>query len=83
MSASKYCKLTSLEECKDMVTIVFSAIFILFSFIFYLLILINYSLTLILLINFCLCWIFVAARGLSLVVASRGYSSLRCEYFSF
>ena len=25
-----------------------------------------------------LCWVFVAARGLSLVAASGGYSSLRC-----
>ena len=31
-----------------------------------------------LLIYFWLRWVFVAARGLSLVVASRGYSSLRC-----
>ena len=28
--------------------------------------------------NFWLCWVFVAARGLSLVAASRGYSSLWC-----
>ena len=27
-------------------------------------------------------WVFVAARGLSLVAASRGYSSLRCAGFS-
>ena len=27
-------------------------------------------------------WIFVAVRGLSVVVASRGYSSLRCMGFS-
>ena len=27
-------------------------------------------------------WVFVAALGLSLVVASRGYSSLRCMGFS-
>ena len=27
-------------------------------------------------------WVFVAARGLSLVVASGGYSSLRCAGFS-
>ena len=27
-------------------------------------------------------WVFVAARGLSLVVASRGYSSLQCVGFS-
>ena len=33
-------------------------------------------------IYFWLCWVFVAARGLSLVVASAGYSSLRCEGFS-
>ena len=31
---------------------------------------------------FLLCWVFVAARGLSLVVASRGYSSLRYAGFS-
>ena len=31
---------------------------------------------------FRLCWVFVAARGLSLVAASRGYSSLRCMGFS-
>ena len=29
-----------------------------------------------------LCWVFVAARGLSLVAASRGYSSWRCAGFS-
>ena len=29
-----------------------------------------------------LCWVFVAVHGLSLVVASRGYSSLRCGGFS-
>ena len=32
--------------------------------------------------NFWLCWVFVAAHGLSLVVASGGYSSLRCAGFS-
>ena len=31
---------------------------------------------------FWLCWVFVAAHGLSLVAASRGYSSLRCAGFS-
>ena len=31
---------------------------------------------------FCLCWVFIAARRLSLVVASGGYSSLRCASFS-
>ena len=31
---------------------------------------------------FWLCWVFVAAGGLSLVAASRGYSSLRCVGFS-
>ena len=31
---------------------------------------------------FWLCWVFVAARGLSLVAASRGYSSLPCKGFS-
>ena len=30
-----------------------------------------------------LCWFFVAARGLSLVAASGGYSSLQCAGFSF
>ena len=29
-------------------------------------------------IYFWLCWVFVAAHGLSLVEVSRGYSSLRC-----
>ena len=36
----------------------------------------------ILFIYFWLCWVFVAARGLSLVVASGGYSSLQCAGFS-
>ena len=36
----------------------------------------------ILFIYFWLRWVFVAARGLSLVVASGGYSSLRCVGFS-
>ena len=31
---------------------------------------------------FWLCWVFVAARGLSLVVASGGYSLLWCAGFS-
>ena len=31
---------------------------------------------------FRLCWVFVAVRGLSLVVVSGGYSSLRCAGFS-
>ena len=35
-----------------------------------------------LLIYFWLCWVFIAARGLSLVAASWGYSSLRCVGFS-
>ena len=34
------------------------------------------------LINFWLCWVFVAVRGLSLVAASGGYSSLWCTGFS-
>ena len=34
------------------------------------------------LIYFWLCWVFVAARGLSLVAVSGGYSSLRCAGFS-
>ena len=29
-----------------------------------------------------LCWVFIAAHGLSLVAASRGYSSLQCVGFS-
>ena len=36
----------------------------------------------ILFIYFWLCWVFVAARGLSLVAVSRGYSSLQCVGFS-
>ena len=31
---------------------------------------------------FWLCWVFVAARGLSLVAASGGYCSLQCAGFS-
>ena len=31
---------------------------------------------------FWLCWVFIAACGLSLVAASGGYSSLRCMGFS-
>ena len=37
----------------------------------------------ILYIYFWLRWVFVAARRLSLVAASRGYSSLQCAGFSF
>ena len=33
-------------------------------------------------IYFWLCWVFVVACGLSLVLASRSYSSLRCVGFS-
>ena len=33
-------------------------------------------------IYFWLCWVFVSVRGLSLVAASGGYSSLRCVGFS-
>ena len=33
-------------------------------------------------IYFGLCWVFISAHGLSLVAASRGYSSLRCTSFS-
>ena len=36
----------------------------------------------ILFIYFWLCWVFVAARGLSLVAVSGGYSLLRCAGFS-
>ena len=36
----------------------------------------------ILFIYFWLRWVFVAVHGLSLVVASRGYSSLQCAGFS-
>ena len=36
----------------------------------------------VLFIYFWLHWVFVATRGLSLVAASRGYSSLWCEGFS-
>ena len=36
----------------------------------------------ILFIYFWLRWVFIAARGLSLVAASRGFSSLRCTGFS-
>ena len=36
----------------------------------------------ILFIYFWLCWVFIAECGLSLVVASGGYSSLQCAGFS-
>ena len=39
---------------------------------------INLFIYLFLFIYFWLCWVFVAAHGLSLVAVSRGYSSLRC-----
>ena len=40
------------------------------------------SLSLSLSFFFWLCWVFIATQGLSLVAASRGYSSLRCMGFS-
>ena len=49
-----------------------------FIFFFFLLIVFRYFF----IIYFWLRWVFVAARGLSLVVVSRGYSSLRCAGFS-
>ena len=33
-------------------------------------------------IHFCLCWVFVSVRGLSLVAASGGHSSSRCAGLS-
>ena len=42
----------------------------------------NVDLFIYLFIYFWLCWVFVAARGLSLVAASGGCSSLRCAGFS-
>ena len=42
----------------------------------------NINLFYFIIIYFWLCWVFVAARGLSLVAASGGYSSLRCAGFS-
>ena len=41
-----------------------------------------YSIYLFIFISIYLFWVFVAARGLSLVGVSRGYSSLRCAGFS-
>ena len=41
-----------------------------------------FKINLFLFIYFWLCWVFVAARGLSLVAVSRGYSSLQCAGFS-
>ena len=45
-------------------------------------VLLIYLFKFILFIYFWLCWVFVAERGLSLVAASGGYSSLRCTGFS-
>ena len=42
----------------------------------------DYKIIFYLFIYFWLCWVFVSARGLSLVAASGGYSSLRCVGFS-
>ena len=42
----------------------------------------GYAAFFIYLFYFWLCWVFLAVRGLSLVVASRGYSLLRCAGFS-
>ena len=60
----------------------FPFLLLLFIFLFYistilLLLFLNY-----LFIYFWLCWVFIAARGLSLVMASRGYSLLWCSGFS-
>ena len=41
-----------------------------------------FFINLFLFIYFWLCWVFVAARGLSPVAVSRGYSLLRCACFS-
>ena len=41
-----------------------------------------FKIYLFLFIYFWLCWVFVAARGLSLVAVSGGYSSLQCAGFS-
>ena len=54
-------------------------VFYLFSYYYYILTL---KKNFILIIYFWLRWVFVAARGLSLITASRGYSSLRCTGFS-
>ena len=40
------------------------------------------KINLFILFYFCLRWVFVATRGLSLVVASEDYSLLRCTVFS-
>ena len=42
----------------------------------------NFFLYTFIFLNFWLHWVFVAVRGLSLVAASGGYSSLRCAGFS-
>ena len=34
------------------------------------------------LFSFCLCWVYIAIQGLSLVAANMGYSSLWCAGFS-
>ena len=62
-----------LEETRDPVVLSERSLVFLFVFFFNLFILFIY---------FWLHWVFVAARGLSLVAASGGYSSLRCAGFS-
>ena len=49
---------------------------------FYLLLIFYFNVFIILFIYFWRRWVFVAARGLSLVVVSVGYSSLWCAGFS-
>ena len=43
---------------------------------------VNTYLFIYLIINVGLCWVFIAAHGLSLVAESGGYSSLQCTGFS-
>ena len=49
---------------------------------FFLTTLFSFSLINLLFFYFWLRWVFIAARGLSLVAASGGYSSLQCTSFS-
>ena len=54
----------------------FIFIFLIFIYFYFLFLFLFYFLF------FWLCWVFIAARGLSLAAASGGHSSLRCTGFS-
>ena len=67
-----------LLHCQESVVYIYF-IFLLFLFIYFICLFFQANLFI---YYFWLCWVFVAVQGLCLVVASAGYSSLRCMGFS-